>query len=52
MALSKEQMDNIRKPDIKQDSALFDSWNIFLFSYYNMGMNSASLDISISKLLT
>jgi len=38
-ALSLEQMERIRNLNLTSSSPLYDSWNIFLFSYYLMGMN-------------
>jgi integrase len=38
-ALTREQLQEIFKLDIKEDDKLFDAKNYFLFSYYNSGMN-------------
>lgn len=38
-ALSLEEMEKVRNLKLDYSSPLFDSWNIFLFSYYLMGMN-------------
>ncbi len=38
-ALTKEQIQKIIDIDLKQHSKIYDAKNIFLFSYYNRGMN-------------